>query len=165
MKHLWAPWRINYILSEKDEECLFCRLSESENERDGLILLRNKKAMIVMNKYPYNNGHLMIAPVRHVGQLSFVAPDEWQELFSLLGAAESVLKREMNPDGLNVGINIGKVAGAGVEDHIHIHIVPRWLGDTNFMTVPGDIRVVPEALLATYDKLVVHFQNNLEIEP
>ena len=154
MEFLWAPWRIEYILGEKDEDCIFCYKPKEDRDRENLLLFRGEKNFVMLNKYPYNPGHLMVAPYEHVSSLNALDDEELQEHFKLVSKCAEMLRGEMNPEGFNIGINMGKVAGAGIEEHIHTHIVPRWNGDTNFMPVFSDIRVVPEALEATFDKLV-----------
>ena len=154
MKQLWAPWRIEYIKLEKPEECIFCKAVKENRDEENLVLWRGKVAFVIMNKFPYNNGHLMIAPYRHVGHFEELTKEELTEMGIILQKCVKVLKKAMSPDGFNVGINIGKIAGAGVEDHIHIHIVPRWSGDTNFMPVISDTRVIPQALHDTYSCLL-----------
>lgn len=153
MEFVWAPWRIEYILGEKDKDCIFCAKPKQNRDRENLILFYGQYNFVMLNKYPYNPGHLMVAPYKHVSGLNALSPEELLEHFKLVSRCVDLLKAEMKPDGMNVGINLGKPAGAGIEEHIHTHIVPRWNGDTNFMTVLSDVRVVPEALLATYDKL------------
>ncbi len=153
MEHLWAPWRIEYILSDKDKECIFCEKPKQENDKENLVLHRGMKNVVMLNKYPYNPGHLMVAPCKHVNKLDMLDNDELLEHIQLVSQCVAMLREEMNPEGFNVGINLGKVGGAGIEEHIHTHIVPRWNGDTNFMPVLSDTRTIPEALEATYDKL------------
>lgn len=153
MEHLWAPWRIEYILSDKDQECIFCQKPREDHDRENLLLLRAEKNVVMLNKYPYNPGHLMVAPCRHVDNLEALEDRDLLEHMQLIQRCIAMLKREMTPEGFNVGLNLGRVGGAGIEEHIHTHIVPRWNGDTNFMPVIGDTRTIPEALLATYDKL------------
>jgi len=153
MKQLWAPWRIEYIKLEKPKECIFCKAVKENKDKENLILWRGKDAFVIMNRFPYNNGHLMIAPYRHIGQFEELTKDELAEMSVLLQKSIIVLRKAMSPEGFNVGINIGKIAGAGVEDHIHMHIVPRWSGDTNFMPVISDTRVIPQALHDTYTEL------------
>jgi len=152
---LWAPWRMTYIASEKEAGCVFCGHLESgpEEDRKNLILLRESLGFVMMNKYPYNSGHLLIIPNRHVANLAELADDELLALQKLLTRSLQVLERLYSPDGFNVGMNLGKSAGAGIEDHLHYHIVPRWNGDTNFISVLSDIRVVPQHLETTYDQL------------
>ena len=157
MDYIWAPWRIEYILSEKDKECIFCYKPKQDIDKENLLLFRGKHNLIMMNLYPYNPGHLMVAPYRHVQSLEVLDDEEMLEHFRLVDRCVSVLREVMNPQGFNIGLNLGRVAGAGIEDHIHTHVVPRWNGDTNFMPVISDTRAVPEALAATYDKLAGRF--------
>ncbi len=153
MEHLWAPWRIEYILSEKDKKCIFCEKPNQNKDRENLILYRAVKNVVMMNKYPYNPGHLMVAPYKHVAKLDALENEELLEHIQLVSRCVTMLKEVMNPEGFNIGINLGKVAGAGIEEHIHTHIVPRWNGDTNFMPVMSNTRTISEALDATYDRL------------
>lgn len=157
MEHLWALWRMEYILNEKEKGCIFCQKPNQRRDRENLLLYRGKYNLVMMNLYPYNPGHLMVAPYRHINRLDMLNDEEMLEHFRLVDRCVTVLREAMNPDGFNIGLNLGKVAGAGIEDHIHTHIVPRWNGDTNFMPVISDTRVVPEALDATYAKLVGKF--------
>ncbi len=150
---LWAPWRIEYITGKKEQGCIFCNRLAKSNDRDNLILARGKSTFVMMNRYPYNNGHLMVAPIRHEKHITKLTQDEIIEIFSFIQKFTEVSERVMNPHGFNVGINIGKIAGAGVEDHLHVHVVPRWDGDTNFMPVIGEVKVISEHILSTYDKL------------
>jgi len=150
---LWAPWRIEYILSEKEEGCLFCRVINEDRDDENLILYRGKKAYVILNKYPYNNGHLMIVPYRHVPNIEDLDDDELLEICRLTTLSIRLLKHVMKPEGFNIGANIGKAAGAGIEEHFHLHIVPRWVGDTNFMPIISDTKVVVEAIKETYKKL------------
>ncbi|MBW1721100.1 MAG: HIT domain-containing protein [Deltaproteobacteria bacterium] len=164
MKVLWAPWRMKYILSEeKDEGCIFCPGPERSEDSDRLFLHVGTLSLVMMNRFPYNNGHLLVAPVRHVPGLEHLSDEELLDLMHLVRRSVEILKKVMNPEGFNVGLNLGRVAGAGVEEHMHFHIVPRWNGDTNFMTVLGEVRVIPEHIRETYEKLVPHFKssNNL----
>ena len=148
MKTMWAPWRIEYILSEKEDGCVFCRsLSDPEGRR----------TLVVMNKFPYINGHLLVAPLRHVASLAELEQEEMGLLLSTVEQSVAVLKRVMRPEGFNVGLNLGRVAGAGIEEHLHFHIVPRWLGDTNALAVFADVRVIPQHLKETCDLLKPHF--------
>lgn len=152
-KTIWAPWRIEYILSDKEDGCFLCKMFAEENDRDNLLLKRGKTCVVVMNRYPYNGGHLMVAPYRHLEHLRDMAPEERLEMADLTIEAVEILKAALKPDGLNLGCNLGKAAGAGLEDHVHQHIVPRWNGDTNFMPVLADTRVMPQALQEQYDVL------------
>jgi ATP adenylyltransferase len=155
MKTLWAPWRMEYILSEKEKECIFC---VGLSERATLTLFAGELSMVMMNKYPYINGHLLVAPKRHVAALEDLSPEEMGDILKTVKDSVGILKQVMNPDGFNVGLNLGVVAGAGVEQHLHFHIVPRWHGDTNAMTVFAEVRVIPEHLEATYQNLKPQFQ-------
>ena len=154
MDHLWAPWRIEYILSEKPDVCILCEKPKEQKDKENLILYRGKKNFVIMNRYPYNPGHLMICPYRHTSTLEDLDPDEILEHYQIVQKCITTLRRVSNPEGFNIGMNMGKVAGAGIDEHIHTHIVPRWNGDTNVMHVLADTRVVPEALAVTYDKLI-----------
>lgn len=154
MKKLWAPWRMEYITSEKRPDKAKCFLCVDPADDDAaLVLVRKPSAFVIMNRYPYSNGHLMVAPVRHVGRIEDLGDAELLEMMSLVRSISAVLREEMSVDGINVGINMGKAAGAGLEEHIHIHVVPRWVGDTNFMPVVGETKVISEHLLTTYEKL------------
>jgi ATP adenylyltransferase len=155
MKTMWAPWRIEYILDKKDEGCVFCNALSKNND---LTLFTGELSMVVMNKFPYINGHLLVAPVRHLSNLNDLEKNEKADLLELVDKSIGILKFVMKPDGFNVGLNLGKVAGAGIEEHLHFHIVPRWFGDTNALSVFADLRVIPEHLKATYDNLKPHFQ-------
>jgi ATP adenylyltransferase len=155
---VWAPWRMTYILAEKPTGCIFCeRLRESDDAK-SLILWRARTAFVMMNLYPYNNGHLMVVPHAHVASLTDLDPSQRAELGELTMCCEQVLRQAMRPDGLNIGINLGSAAGAGIAEHLHVHIVPRWEGDTNFMTVVGELRVIPQHIDQTYALLVPYFQ-------
>ena len=153
MEQLWAPWRIKYIEIAKQEGCILCDKPREDNDELNYILYRGQKNFIIMNSYPYNAGHLMVAPYRHVAALDELTDDELREHFEMVSRSLKVLKQVFNPDGFNIGINMGKVAGAGIDKHIHSHIVPRWLGDSNFMPVTADTKVINEALAETYQKL------------
>jgi len=153
MKTLWAPWRMGYILSDKTEECIFCELPKQNNDRENLILYRSSHTYIIMNRYPYNNGHIMVVPYLHAPSLDGLNDETMLDLMKVARHAVSSVKKAFMPEGFNIGINLGKVAGAGMETHIHLHMVPRWAGDTSFMTVFDDVRVIPEHVLSTYDKL------------
>jgi ATP adenylyltransferase len=156
MDKLYAPWRMEFIQSEKPAGCIFCKDSI---RCDDLVLYEGKTAFVMMNLYPYISGHLMIIPFRHVSQMEDLFPEEKLEIFNLQDISVRVLKKAMNPDGFNIGMNLGKAAGAGVNDHIHVHVVPRWSGDTNFMSAVCDIRVIPEDIYKTCELLLPHFKN------
>jgi ATP adenylyltransferase len=159
MKNLWAPWRMTYILSNENEgDCIFCPGTDRGEDEERLILYVGSFTMVIMNRFPYNNGHLLVAPVRHVPELEHLSNEETLDLLLMVRKSIGILKRVMNPEGFNVGLNLGRVAGAGMEKHMHFHIVPRWNGDTNFMTVFGDVRVIPEHIKETYRKLRSHYE-------
>jgi ATP adenylyltransferase len=150
---LWAPWRIEYITNPKEEGCFFCQYPRENDDQKRLILYRGKHSFVIMNYYPYNNGHLMIAPYQHTSELAELTAQERLEIFTLLDKAVTILRETMQAEGFNIGLNLGAVAGAGVKDHLHFHIVPRWQGDTNFMPVLGHTKVISEGLRETYLKL------------
>jgi ATP adenylyltransferase len=153
MKQIWAPWRSVYIGGDHEKSaCIFCAMLEAEKDEENLILLRGEKSFVVMNRYPYTNGHVMVAPRRHVGEFDQLTDEESMEIFKLVQLTIRVL-RSFNPDGFNIGVNMGKIAGAGVPGHVHVHVVPRWGGDTNFMPVFDDVRVISESLEVTYSKM------------
>ncbi len=158
MENLWAPWRMEYILGKREPYCIFCPEGDGHTDDERLILHRGRLSMVMMNKYPYNNGHLLVAPWRHVARLEELTEDEMLDLMRWLRRSTRIIGRVMDPRGFNVGLNLGAAAGAGVEEHIHFHVVPRWEGDTNFMTVFADVRSIPEHLNQTYLKLLNHFQ-------
>lgn len=157
MKMLWAPWRMDYIRNEKPSGCIFCLGDQAERDRENLVLHRTRFSLVMLNRYPYSNGHLLIAPHRHAANLDGLSGEEALDLFHLMKLSCAVLNGVASPQGFNIGMNLGKAAGAGVEEHVHIHVVPRWNGDTNFMCVVGDLRVIPEDLLTTYDTLLPGF--------
>ncbi len=155
MDTLFAPWRMEYLVGEKVDGCIFCKCSV---RCDEFVLYEGKNVFVMMNKYPYVNGHLMIIPNRHVGKYEELTQVERIEIFNLLETAIKALRESLNPSGFNVGMNIGKAAGAGVEAHIHLHVIPRWEGDTNFMSVVGNVRVIPEDVETTAAKLAPLFK-------
>jgi len=157
MKYLWAPWRIQYIKSEKPVGCILCDKPAENKDRENYILFRGRQNYVMLNAFPYNPGHLMIAPYRHVGEMEELTAAERNEHFELVSRSIVVLKAAFKPAGFNMGSNLGRVAGAGIEDHFHSHIVPRWQGDTNYIPVLADIRIVPQALGDTYKALIGKF--------
>ena len=160
MKQLWAPWRLTYIRREAgvmDEGCVFCVRDICGEDEQRLILHRGEHAFILMNKFPYANGHLMIAPYRHTADIDVLTECEAGEMHRLLVLAKGVLQETVAPHGFNVGMNLGQIAGAGICDHLHMHIVPRWSGDTNFMPVFAEVRVIPQHLEATFELLAEAF--------
>jgi ATP adenylyltransferase len=169
MQHLWSPWRSHYIQSFSDESsqaarnvagtgCFLCdALAQPERDAENLVVARREHCFVIMNRYPYNAGHIMVAPNRHVGSLTLLSNDELSSLMLTLRESEQMLRSVFNPHALNIGANLGREAGAGLPDHIHFHLVPRWNGDTNFMPVLAEVRVVSEALQDTYAKLAAAF--------
>ncbi len=159
MKHLWAPWRMPYIQGKKKMGCILCDKSKGKKDKANLILYRGEVGFVMMNLYPYNNGHLMVSPYQHASSLEDLGEPILHGLMLLLKQSVIVLKKSSKPEGINVGLNLGRAAGAGIDDHLHFHLVPRWGGDTNFMTVTSETRVVPEALEETYRRLKSHFKS------
>ena len=155
MKAIYAPWRSEYIRGKKPGGCIFCKDSL---RNDDFVLYEGKTSFVMMNRYPYSCGHLMIIPFRHLCELQDLNVNEKQEMFGLLDTSLKALQETMNPDGFNLGMNLGKVAGAGIDDHLHIHVVPRWNGDVNFMTVVGGTRVISEDLTETRNKIMSFFE-------
>jgi len=152
VERLWSPWRLAYVSGGESQGCVFCN-AVSHPEGESLVLFRGTTAFVILNLYPYNNGHLMIVPNRHVATLADARPDELAELARLSRCAEIALTEAYHPQGINLGMNLGRPAGAGIADHIHVHVVPRWTGDTNFMSVVGQVRVLPEDLQHTAVRL------------
>ena len=159
MKELWAPWRVEYFKKAKDKGCFLCRSFAGRKDRQNHILKRGRNCAVVMNRYPYTGGHLMVCPYRHISDLKEMTAAEHAELMELTVKAMDALKKTLKPDGFNIGINLGEAAGAGLKDHVHLHIVPRWKGDTNFITVMADVRVVPQSLLELWDILRREFRD------
>lgn len=159
MKTLWAPWRIEYITGGKKEGCIFCDKPKEGNDKKNLILYKGETSFIIMNRYPYSNGHLMAVPYRHINNMSELDHKERLELMNLTTKCIEILK-VMNPEGFNIGMNLGTAGGAGIDDHLHFHIVPRWNGDTNFMPLIADVKVMPEYLEDTYETLSEQLKNN-----
>jgi ATP adenylyltransferase len=150
---------MEYINSANEKGgCIFCQGDNRSQDEKRLILFIGNLSIVLMNRFPYINGHLLIAPLRHVSTLDALSPEEKLDLINMVERSIGVLKQAMNPEGFNVGLNLGKIAGAGVEDHIHFHVVPRWIGDNNYMTVFGEVRVIPEHIQATYQKLLPFFK-------
>ena len=159
MKILWAPWRMAYIkkFSEKDSGCFLCKAGSEKRDEENLVVFRGEHCFVIMNRYPYNNGHLLIAPYRHVGSITDLNEEESSEIMKLIKLSVEALRKEYRPDGFNVGLNLGKAAGAGLESHLHFHVVPRWVGDTNFMPVFSDTKVIPEDLRESWRRLKSRF--------
>ncbi len=154
MNQLWAPWRMRYIENADNQDgCIFCSKPAETSDEKNLIICRGDLTFVMMNAFPYSNGHLMVSPYKHTADLDDLTPDEMLELMDSTRRGLNLLKAAFKPDGFNIGANMSRIAGAGIADHVHIHVVPRWSGDTNFMTVLGDVRVVPESLSAVYGRL------------
>jgi ATP adenylyltransferase len=158
MKNIWAPWRMTYIDDDKREGCIFCDKLKGPDRRSNLVLAETAHSLVMLNKYPYNNGHLLLAPKRHEKQLSTLSVDEYGDLSEALRKSVAIILAALHPGGINLGMNLGRCAGAGVEDHFHWHVVPRWDADTNFMPVVGEVRVMPQHLLESYDRLRPYFE-------
>jgi len=163
MKTLWAPWRMEHVLgkAEKVSGCLFEPPGTNSFDRDSMLLYRDAQTVVLLNRFPYSNGHLLIAPIEHIACITELSSPAQIALMKTITKSTQILRDQLNPDGLNVGCNLGKVAGAGIADHLHFHIVPRWEDDHNFMTVIADIRSIPEHLFTTFDKLLPPFQELL----
>ena len=159
MEHLWTPWRSTYMKAKKDFGfCVFCHAgSANSDDEENLVVLRARFSFIILNRYPYTTGHLMIAPFQHAARLQEIAEETALEMMQLARRAEAVIQQAYNPDGLNIGLNLGEAAGAGIEQHLHLHALPRWKGDANFMTSIGETRIIPELLVDTYKKLKTGF--------
>jgi ATP adenylyltransferase len=154
MEQLWAPWRLAYVKGAADADgCVFCEKLDATDDREALILHRGETCFVLLNLFPYANGHLMVAPYRHLARPGDLDAPERAELWALFDRSLHALDRALAPHGANAGLNLGRVAGAGVEGHLHLHVVPRWNGDTNFMPVLADVRVMPQHLEATYESL------------
>ena len=155
MNTLWAPWRMGYLQGDTNTPlgCIFCRAVETDHDEDQLVLHRSEKAIIMLNRYPYSNGHMMIVPVQHLASLEDLDSETMKDITDMTQVALRTLRTAYAPEGFNVGVNIGKAAGAGVPDHVHVHVLPRWQGDTNFMTSIAETRVVPETLPVTLNRL------------
>ena len=152
-ERLWAPWRMEYIESEKSDECIFCAALASDDDAGHYLLHRGERCFVMLNAYPYTSGHLMVSPNEHVDSLEELDADTLLELMTLTQRSLGAIRETYSPEGFNLGVNQGKVAGAGIEDHVHLHVVPRWAGDTNFMPVVGGARVLPQSLEDSYAAL------------
>ena len=159
MDHLWSPWRYKYIASvDKTDECVFCRINREQKDAENFVVHRATLNFIVLNLFPYTSGHLMIVPYEHKASLVEFDTATTTEMLELAKRSQLALEAEYHPDGFNIGMNLGRSAGAGVADHLHLHVVPRWIGDANFVSIVGETRVLPEDLAATYLKLTKHFE-------
>jgi ATP adenylyltransferase len=157
MDKLWAPWRIEYVRQPKEEACIFCVKPQQKDDRETLILYRGKRAFVLMNLYPYSNGHLMVAPYQHCDNTEDLETATLTEIMTLANHSMSILRKTMRAEGFNMGLNVGRAAGAGIEEHVHYHLVPRWVGDTNYMPILGHTKVIVEGLQETYDLLKPEF--------
>ena len=160
MNQLWAPWRIQYILGPKPDACVFCLPASTTEDGERLVLLRSKQAFVIMNKFPYNNGHIIVCPYRHVMELADLAPEETYEIMDMLTRCTLILKEHLHCEGINIGLNLGQAAGAGIREHLHFHLVPRWNGDSSFMAVLSAVRTLPEHLSQTYAALRPYFTSS-----
>jgi len=157
LDRLWNPWRFQYVTKEKREGCIFCELPLEGQDEQNLIVHRARFNYVILNRYPYTTGHLMVVPFKHTDSLQGIDDDAAQELFELVRAADHKLREVYHPKGMNLGMNQGEAAGAGIAEHIHMHVLPRWIGDANFLTVIGETRILPEELSDTYRKLKAIF--------
>lgn len=156
MDYLWTPWRYQYLeqaAQGQQPDCIFCDALKRNRDEETLIVYRAKKSFVILNRFPYTSGHVMVVPYAHVAELHLCDPGALQEMMELAQRLEAVYREEYKPDGMNLGMNLGKAAGAGVAGHLHLHMLPRWIGDSNFMTVTGETRVHPENLRTTFDRL------------
>ena len=156
MDYIWSPWRFQYmteVTQGKQPECFFCAAVKSTHDEETLVVYRGRKAFVILNRYPYTSGHVMIVPYAHVAELNLCDAEALKEMMELAQRVEAAYRTNYGPDGMNLGMNLGKAAGAGVAGHLHLHMLPRWIGDTSFMTVTGETRVQPEALQTTFEKL------------
>lgn len=144
MKRIWAPWRMEYILNSRKQGCFLCDICQDNKDEQNFVLKRGKSTFLLLNRYPYNNGHLMVAPYKHADNLESLNAGEMNEMMQMASTACKALRKSLHPDGFNLGLNIGTAAGAGLKDHLHLHIVPRWEGDTNFMPVLGEVKIIPQ---------------------
>jgi ATP adenylyltransferase len=158
---LWTPWRLKFILGEKPDKCVLCSKPQESRDRENYILHRGELCYIMLNLYPYTNGHLMIVPYRHEADITKLDGETLQEMMRFIQASVAAITKAMNPTGFNLGMNLGRFAGAGIDDHLHMHLVPRWSGDANFMTVLGETRLIPEDLDSTYDRLLPVLEREL----
>lgn len=163
MDRIWAPWRVEYVTSgyKERDRCFLC--IDSSDDESSLVVHRSQKAFVIMNRFPYNNGHVMVAPIRHVASLEDLEEEEILQIFGLLRILSKIFKEDFRVDGINVGLNLGRASGAGLEDHLHVHVVPRWFGDTNFMPVISETKIISEHLLSTYQKLRKRFKEILSL--
>lgn len=163
LKHLWAPWRMEYLTSDKKEErvgCVFCGLASSREDKKNLVVHRMERVFVVLNKYPYNNGHLMVIPYAHATDLTQLEDDSLGEMWRALRRAVKALQRAYRPEGFNIGMNLGLAGGAGIPGHLHLHVIPRWNGDTNFMPLIAETKALPQHLMTSYDQIHSQFEES-----
>ena len=153
----FTPWRLKYLQSQSIRGCFVCEALKADPNLENLVLVKSDRSAVMLNRYPYNNGHIMIVPLQHVSRLQMLKPDILMEMTGWMRVAESILEKTYRCDGFNVGMNIGSAAGAGLDSHLHIHMLPRWSGDTNFMSTTADIRIIPEELTVTWNRLAPQF--------
>ncbi|MDE5832763.1 MAG: HIT domain-containing protein [Desulfovibrio sp.] len=165
MKQLWTPWRIDYILGPKPDECVFCVPAYDSEDEERLILWRGRHCFVIMNKFPYNNGHIMVCPYRHVMALEDLTREESGEIMETMQKCAAILKEHFNCEGINIGLNQGQAAGAGVREHLHFHLVPRWNGDSSFMAVMDEVRTIPQYLSETWKGLKPRFDGAENDDP
>lgn len=163
-QYLYSPWRMDYILGEAPQDCVLCRFSQLDKDEENLIVCRGKTAYIMLNRYPYNNGHLMIVPYFHQSSLSDLDDATMLEMMKLAAATEKVFHEVYHCEGINLGINLGKAAGAGIDSHLHLHVVPRWIGDDNFMSVIGERRVIPEPFETSWQRIKDAFARQVQTD-
>jgi ATP adenylyltransferase len=158
MDRLWTPWRFQYIrTADEAQSCIFCRILNEPSDKANLVLFRGGKSFVLLNLFPYTSGHLLVVANRHISRLNEAVTEELHEIIELSRQCENALQQEYHPQGFNMGFNLGRAAGAGVEHHLHMHVLPRWTGDSNFVSVVGETRVLPEELTATYQRLLPYF--------
>jgi len=160
--HLWAPWRMTYVTGSKPDGCVFCSKVDDTRDADNYVLYRGQHNFVILNVYPYNSGHLMVVPYKHVACMTELDEESLQEMFLMAQVCVGVMKQHLHAEGVNLGMNIGQAAGAGIEQHLHLHLVPRWSGDTNYMTTVAGTRVVPQDLMATYKDMLPVLTKALE---
>ena len=165
MKQLWCPWRIEYIVGVKPDACPFCLSEDTSDDAKRLVLYRGKSCFVIMNIHPYSNGHLMVVPYRHTGDFCQLSGEETAEAMLLLQGCTDILQSIMAPQGFNIGMNMGVAAGAGIREHAHFHLVPRWNGDSSFMAVLDEVRVIPQHIKSTYMELLPYFKNMEAFRP
>jgi ATP adenylyltransferase len=167
MKNLWTPWRMSYILGQEERAagCIFDIPRDRLHDRENLVLYRDGYIVVLLNRFPYANGHLLVAPARHLAELAELDDNEANHLMDMIRKSTAILKQHLTPDGFNIGLNLGETAGAGLADHLHFHIIPRWHGDHNFMSTVAEIRTIPEQLDQTFARLLDDFQALAQTEP